>query len=59
MAGSWQLGEERTGKSVEFDGSESERLDDVMVKFMPKFEKSERKTRENLRLGIFSGPCFL
>jgi hypothetical protein len=55
VASGWQPREERTGKSVEFDGSESERLHGVM----PKFEKSERKTRENLRLEILSGLCFL
>ena|ERR1700722_5343337 len=55
VAGGWQTGEERTGKTVEFEGSESEPSDDVM----PKFEKSVRKTRENLRLGIFSGLRFL
>ena len=55
VADGWQPGEERTGKSVEFEGSETERLGDVMVKF----EKSERKTRKNLRLEIFSGLCFL
>jgi hypothetical protein len=55
VAGGWQPGEERTGKSVELEGSKTERRDDVMVKF----EKSERKTRKNLRLEILSGLCFL
>jgi hypothetical protein len=54
-ASGWQPGEERTGKSVEFEGAEPERSDDAM----PKLENSERKTRKNLRLEIFSGLCFL